>query len=635
MPGFHTMGADLVRTFIALLIAVPGLLLGSPAWPADDIAALLDRAREQYRVDPETSRRHAEAALKRLESAPQVDLQIRAHVQMCDYYAERERDTALAHVNKARALLAQSQRPGLRARVAGCEGEVHEFGNDTRRAAAFYQEAVTAAEEHDERELLADALFLRGYLNGVQGAFAAGLTDLQRAYALYEDLRLPQQQRNTINGIAGLYSRVGDYQQARSYFETSLQIQNQAGLTRDEVVTRYNLGRVLERLKDWSAAERSYNEVLRLSRQIGYTRGEAYALRGLAKVQNALGNHLDALALLEHAALRQSSTTDEMLLAQILLQRGAALRGLQRPADSVESLRSALELFMKAESAEEVAVTRAELARTLAQIGDWKGAYEQHVQYQTANTTLLQRQLDQRYSSLTMAKDKENALLQQQQDATQHALNQERRATRLQGVVIMLIVVLTLVLATLVWRSRRTSEAMHRLAMTDELTGVPNRRQVLAQLAALLEAGHGCAVLIVDIDHFKSINDEHGHLVGDDILRAVSTALRGIAQEPVKLGRLGGEEFLIASPEGNEIAARRLAERLLARVRTLDLSRHLPGRRVTVSIGLTVSTPGETIAVLLRRADEALYAAKANGRDCVVARMPGSGPAPTTRVTAA
>lgn len=627
-------GADLVRLLFALLIVQAGLLTAAPAWSAEDTGALLDKARAQYRVDPEASRRFAEQALKQLEAAPDVDLQIRAHAQMCEVWSERDRETALLHVGKARLLLPQSKRPGLRARVASCEGEVHEYGNDTRRAAALYQESVTVAEQHGEREMLADALFLRGYLSGIQGAFAAGLADLQRAHSIYEELALPQQQRNTMNGIAGLYSRVGDYQQARSYFETSLQIQSKAGLTRDEVVTNYNLGRVLERLKDWNAAERSYNEVLRLSRQIGYTRGEAYALRGLAQVQNALGNHLDALTLLEHAAVRQGSTTDEMLLAQILLQRGTALRGLQRAGDGVESLRSALDIFMKAESAEEVAITRAELARAFAQLGDWKSAYEQHLQYQTANTALLQRQLDQRYTSLTMAKDKENALLLQQQDATQRALNQERRATRLQGAVIMLIVVLTLVLATLVWRTRRTSEAMHRLAMTDELTGVPNRRQVLAQLAALLSSGHGCAVLIVDIDHFKSINDEHGHLIGDEMLRAVSTALRGVAQDPVALGRLGGEEFLIVSPDGNDMAARRLAERLLARVRSLDLSHQLPGRRLTISIGLTISSPGDSIAILLRRADEALYAAKSSGRDCVVARMPGPGPGPT-RVTAA
>ena len=513
------------------------------------------------------------------------------------------------------------------------KAKLNEFANDTGRAAALYQEAVATAEAHGERELLADALFLRGYLSGVQGSFATGLADLQRAQMLYEELKLPQQVRNTINGIAGLYSRVGDYQQARDYFEASLLIQREKGLTRDEVVTRYNLGRVLEKLKDWNAAEHSFNEVLRLSRQIGYVRGEAYALRGLAQVQNARGNHLDAFSLLDRAAQQQGETTDEMLRGQILLQRGVALRGLQRPHDSIETLQSALGVFVTADSVGDIAVARAELARALAATGNWKGAYEQHVQYMTANDALLQRQLDQRYAGLTAAKDKENALLQQRQSATMHALNQEKRATRLQEAVILLVVALAAVLATLAWRSRRTSLAMRTLAMTDELTGVPNRRQVLARLERLLAAGHGCSVLIVDIDHFKSINDKYGHLVGDEILRAVSAALRSVAHEPIELGRLGGEEFLIASPEASEIAARRLAEHLLSRVRSLDLARHVPGSHVTISIGLTVAAHGDTVAHLLRRADDALYSAKANGRDCVVSRMFGI--APTPRATAA
>ncbi len=590
---------------------------------------LLDQAQTDVRIDPESTRRNAESAMRQLSVAPDADQLIRAHTLLCDYYSERDRAMALAHVQQARELLAQARRPGLRASIASCEGELNELANETSRAATLYQEAVAAAESTGERELLADALFLRGYLAGVQGSFAAGLADLQRAQALYEELKLPQQVRNTVNGIAGLHVRVGDYQQARDYFEASLLIQREKGLTRDEVVTRYNLGRVLERLKDWNAAEQSFNEVLRLSRQIGYTRGEAYALRGLAQVHNARGNHIDAIALLDRASGQLGATPDEMLRAQILLQRGIAQRGLQRPLECIATLNGALDIFIKADSVSEVAATRAELARALAATGNWKAAYEQHVQFQTASDALLQRQLDQRYAGLTAAKDKENALLIKQQQTTMRALDQEKRATRLQEAVIVLVVVLSAALATLAWRSRRTSQAMRALAMTDELTGVPNRRQVLSRLESLLAAGHGCSVLIVDIDHFKTINDAHGHLIGDEILRAVSAALRSVAHEPIELGRLGGEEFLIASPEASEISARRLAERLLSRVRSLDLARHAPGGRVTISIGLTVSTRGDNVAHLLRRADEALYAAKANGRDCVVARMPvPSGPTP-------
>ena len=611
----------------ALSVIVP------PAW-AESAQALLDQANAETRVDPEAARRHAEQALAQLATQPNADQQIRAHVLLCEYHSERDRSAAQRHIDAGRALLPLAQRPGLRAPLATCEGELNEYANDNGRAAALYQEAVTIAEQHGERELLADSLFLRGYLSGVQGDFAAGLADLQRAQELYEQLDLPQQVRNTVNGIASLYSRVRDYQQARDYYEASLKLQEQAGLTRDLVVTRYNLGRVQEKLQDWIGAEQAFNEVLRLSRQISYVRGEAYALRGLAVVQNSRGNHIDALALLDRAALQQGATTDQMLRAQILLQRGIALRGLQRPREGIEALRSSLELFVKADSVNDVGSVRAELARALAAIGDWRAAYEQHVQFQTAQEALAQQQLDQRYASLTAAKDKQNALLQQQQDATVHALNQEKRASRLQEAVIVLIIVLAAVLATLAWRGRTTSKAMRTLAMTDELTGLPNRRQVLAQLDRLLQSGRGCCVLIVDIDHFKSINDEHGHLVGDEILRSVSAALRVIAAGPVKIGRLGGEEFLIFSPETHEIGTRRLAEQLLAQVRTLDISRHVSGRRVTISIGLTVSTPSDTVTHLLRRADEALYAAKASGRDCVVSRLPGS-PSPTPRFSAA
>jgi diguanylate cyclase (GGDEF)-like protein len=172
---------------------------------------------------------------------------------------------------------------------------------------------------------------------------------------------------------------------------------------------------------------------------------------------------------------------------------------------------------------------------------------------------------------------------------------------------------------------------MHTLAMTDELTGLPNRRDVLARLETVLATpGRGCALLIVDIDHFKSINDEHGHLVGDEILRAIRPCAR--SREPVKLGRLGGE-FLIVNRGASEIDARRLAERLLAQVRSLDLTRHLAdaGSR---SASAYLSAPGDTVTHLLRRADEALMPQGEWTRLCR-ARMAGATPTPSPQVSAA
>lgn len=603
-------------------------LAACAARAAEPPLMLIERSKAAIRVDPESSRRLAQEALQALARAPDPNLQVRAHLLLCDYYSERDPAAAKRHIEQAQDLLPQSTRHGLRAGLLSCGGEMAEVAGDNVQAMALYQQAVTVAEGAGEQELLADALFQRGYLRGLQGEFANGLADLGQAIAIYERLGLPQQAQTSVNGVAILYNRMGDYRQARTYFEATLKTQKKAGLTRELIVTHHNLGRVLENLKEWDAAQRAFETVLALSRELSYPRGEAYALRGLASVRNARGAPADAMTLLDRAAQLQRSTPDERLRAQILLQRGIALRAQQRPGESVGVLQQALQVFTKADSMAELGATHDELARSLTVLGDWKAAYEHQLKFQVTRDSLLQRQLDQRFATLrvefdTAAKDKENALLQREKDASVRALAQEKRANRLQAAVLGLLVLLAFVLATLAWRQRRTTQAMQTLALTDELTGLPNRRDVLARLETLLAApDRGCALLIVDIDHFKSINDAHGHLVGDDILRAVARALRDGASEPIAMGRLGGEEFVVVQPDGDEVSGRQLAERLIARVRALDLGHLLPGRRVTVSIGLTICAAGDTVTQMLRRADEALYVAKAGGRDRVVTRVP-------------
>ncbi len=604
---------------------------------ADTPESLIESSRRAARGDPDTSRRLAERALELLSAHPDPDLQLRAHIQLCDYYSERNRDLAHREISQARELAPAAKRAGLLAAVLTCERDLAEIAGDSAQAMALFQQAVTMAESWHEDEILADALFQRGYLRGVQGEFANGLADMQRAGAIFEHLNLPQQVQTTTDGVATIYNRLGDYAQARKYYEASLKSNRAAGLTREQLVTEHNLGRVLENLRDWDAAQRSFESVLALSREISYVRGQAYALRGLASVRNARGEPAAALALLESAEKLQRQMQDERLRAQILQQRGVALRILQRPNESVAALQQALQIFSKADSLPEVGVTHGELARSLTAVSDWRGAYEHQVQFQNANDMLLQRQLDQRFATLRMeydigAKERENVLLQRENEATERALAQERRATRLQATVLALTALLAAVLATLAWRQRRSNKAILALAMTDELTGLPNRRHVLGRLeAALVVRAPGraslCALLIADIDHFKPINDEHGHLIGDEVLRAVAMELREVAREPTSLGRLGGEEFVFVLPDATEAAATRLAERVLGQIRTLDVSRWLPAGNITVSVGITLSVPGDTVSHLLRRADAALYAAKAAGRDRFAVRLADAGTA--------
>jgi diguanylate cyclase (GGDEF)-like protein len=186
-------------------------------------------------------------------------------------------------------------------------------------------------------------------------------------------------------------------------------------------------------------------------------------------------------------------------------------------------------------------------------------------------------------------------------------------------------------LTILVLHQRRGARHMRALAMTDELTGAPNRRAVLAHLGALLEKGDAqvCSILLIDIDYFKSINDLHGHPVGDVTLQHFTTKLRNAVAEPAFFGRLGGEEFVVVVPDTDLDGAHLLAEQIRMLVPSIDLSRWLGVRRITVSIGVTASTAADTVSTMLRRADAALYTAKHAGRNCVRTDLEADVEAPT------
>lgn len=159
---------------------------------------------------------------------------------------------------------------------------------------------------------------------------------------------------------------------------------------------------------------------------------------------------------------------------------------------------------------------------------------------------------------------------------------------------------------------------LERLASTDTLTGAFNRRrfQELAtrECAAARRNGAMLSLVLLDIDHFKLFNDEHGHDTGDAVLREVAGVLRDNLRENDYLVRWGGEEFLIFAPGANANAGQALAEKLRARV----AAHKVAGLHdVTISVGVVTVDGSAVMDVAIRRADEALYRAKANGRNQV------------------
>jgi two-component system cell cycle response regulator len=162
------------------------------------------------------------------------------------------------------------------------------------------------------------------------------------------------------------------------------------------------------------------------------------------------------------------------------------------------------------------------------------------------------------------------------------------------------------------------------LAVVDPLTGLNNRRYLESHLAALLEqAGQRCrpvSLLIVDIDHFKAVNDIHGHDAGDEVLKAFAMRAKRTVRGADLICRLGGEEFVVVMPDAKLAVAQIVAERIRSCIAGAPFA--IGGEKsipVTVSIGVAASHGGENPEALLKRADQALYFAKKSGRNCVTA----------------
>ena len=167
-------------------------------------------------------------------------------------------------------------------------------------------------------------------------------------------------------------------------------------------------------------------------------------------------------------------------------------------------------------------------------------------------------------------------------------------------------------------KERRRSRLYRELSQHDHLTGLLNRHGLSAAIERLFSrADATVSLLVIDIDHFKPLNDTYGHDVGDDILAQLGPLLQSSVRHSDYAGRWGGEEFVVLLPHTHLQAAHGLAEKLRCQIAQLSFAR-LPNQPITVSIGLAERVSGETFKALFKRADMALYMAKARGRNQTV-----------------
>jgi diguanylate cyclase len=175
--------------------------------------------------------------------------------------------------------------------------------------------------------------------------------------------------------------------------------------------------------------------------------------------------------------------------------------------------------------------------------------------------------------------------------------------------------------------TRKLKEELKRLhneVLTDPLTGLVNRRGLDAAFEQIhqdaAQYGRPCSAILVDVDHFKRVNDSFGHLFGDQVLKSVAGTLRQRARDTDLVARLGGEEFLIVLPDTDARQAQAVAEDMRAFVERAELRSRASAAmitKITISAGVTARRPQDTTTEMIARADSAMYRAKSRGRNQV------------------
>jgi diguanylate cyclase (GGDEF)-like protein len=473
----------------------------------------------------------------------------------------------------------------------------------------------------------------------IETRYEAATQILNDAYNLLGTANNSALARNVLNSLANLYYSTGELALAERYYRELLSYDESSGDALALSVTLYNLGHVAASQQQFSAADALFTQALRLNTELNDVSGRAYTLKARGVNAQASGDLNQARNLLKDSAEVFLKVGDEVQYAAVLRNLADVELASNLPQTAVNYYLDALPVL--AQSGFNSALLRCYRGLSLA--FEQLSQFDKALIAQRAYSDLMQTGLEQQSLDTTQRIREEldirryvdaNAALEKSQQQQQQELAESRSLVRMQFLVLMLAAALVLLVYTLFRRSNKTAIQMQKLATTDELTRLLNRRAIMAkgndewQRAVRYKTPLSC--LVFDLDHFKAINDTYGHGKGDDVLRVMGHQLIATLRPSDCVGRIGGEEFLLFAPGTDASQAQMLAEKIRKGIANTRIP-GIEGRKVTTSIGIATLTDETSLEQLIQHADEALYQVKNNGRNrSIVYRkdVPGFTPGP-------
>jgi diguanylate cyclase (GGDEF)-like protein len=468
----------------------------------------------------------------------------------------------------------------------------------------------------------------RGWLNFRDGNPDQALDDLLRAYSLLRRHASREETMVAAGRLSMAQFSVRDYPQALAlvdetiafFREEKAQIRLATALDRRAAILKA-AGRLEEALI-------SASEALRIHESIGDRVGTGLSQMRMCGVQIDRNALTQAASWCDRAELTLSRTSgmDDNDYRTLAALRGRLNLALGRSKEAVAQFDRAIAPG-GAQPADDIAELYELRSRAHAAVGNYPAAFTDQGEYlrRMREQGTLDRIREVAQLRVQFENDQEKqkiVLLEKDKKLAEERLNSQTRTTQLVAIAGLAGLVTAFFMGYALLSHRRHRAELIRLAERDDLTGLLNRRAIVRKAVEYLrrarESRGSLIIGLVDLDHFKSINDRFGHAVGDQLLQRFAAALRTSMHTREVFGRYGGEEFLVLFPDCTLDEARQSAERLRTALRDQRLRIDDQDVSVTLSLGLAGYEAGDVLFdQVARRADIALYVAKTQGRDRV------------------
>jgi diguanylate cyclase (GGDEF)-like protein len=491
-----------------------------------------------------------------------------------------------------------------------------------REARQLYEQASELAKQHGLKRTATAIDVAKAFDLSILGRDADAIKMLSEAHQNFVDMGDAPSARGTLAAMGNAYvhenASVADLRKAVDFFERSVPPDAERNRRHELATTFANLGSVYHRLKDWSKSRAYLERSSALYAVLGDANGEAFAAYRIGLVLADSGKFREALERQDKALVEFETNDDATMRFNVHRARARVLAELDRKRESLDALATAEKLANGSESAWVKQTFLSDAARIYARVGEFDLAYKtmvalRDVEQADARSARAREEEEFKTRFEVKQKDAENELLR--------ARAEQADARRL--VLVLTIALLALVLGGLAWfvvRQSHQSQRFASLALRDDLTGLPNRRAIIEfareQHRKAASDRSKLAIALIDIDHFKSINDRFGHAVGDRVLASFAAICQQQLRSNDRIGRYGGEEFMLVMPGSDAGQAPQVFTRLRLAMRQLEAEGFVAHQQVTFSMGASeVKGMSDGLEAVIKRADEALYRAKQGGRD--------------------